>query len=144
MGTHKYDLEERLIQFAVDVIIVCGKIDVSYASQHLSKQLIRSATASALNYGEAQSAESSRDFLHKMKLCLKELRESLVNLKIQKGADLIKNIELLEILLKENNELIAIFVSSIRTSQNKNKTNNMNIDIKPNFDIQYSKFVIND
>ena len=56
-----------------------------------------------------------------MKLCLKELRESLVNLKIQKGADLIKNIEHLELLMKENNELIAIFVTSIRTSQSKNK-----------------------
>ncbi|MCX7548737.1 four helix bundle protein [Xanthomarina sp. F1114] len=121
MANYKYDLEERLIKFAVDVILICGKIDGNFASQHLSKQLIRSATASALNYGEAQSAESSRDFLHKMKLCLKELRESLVNLKIQKGADLIKNIEQLEVLMKENNELIAIFVSSIRTSQNKNK-----------------------
>ena len=121
MANYKYDLEERLIQFAVDVIIICGKIDGSFASQHLSKQLIRSATASALNYGEAQSAESARDFLHKMKLCLKELRESLVNLKIQKGASLIKNIEMLDNLMKENNELIAIFVSSIRTSNNKNK-----------------------
>lgn len=121
MRTYKYDLEERLIQFAVDVIIICGKIDGNFASQHLSKQLIRSATASALNYGEAQSAESSRDFLHKMKLCLKELRESLVNLKIQKRANLIKDIEKLDLLLKENNELIAIFVSSIRTSNSKNK-----------------------
>jgi four helix bundle protein len=56
-----------------------------------------------------------------MKICLKELRESLVNLKIQKGAGLLKDSEKLELLLKENNELIAIFVSSIRTSQNKNK-----------------------
>lgn len=122
MASYKYDLEERLIQFAVDVILICGKIDSSFASQHLSKQLIRSATSAALNYGEAQSAESTRDFLHKMRLCLKELRESLVNLKIQKDAYLIKNIERLDLLMKENNELIAIFVSSIRTSQNKNKS----------------------
>src|SRR5690606_22750558 len=122
MANYKYDLEERLIKFAIDVILICGKIDGSFASQHLSKQLIRSATSSALNYGEAQSAESSRDFLHKMRICLKELRESLVNLKIQKGAELIKNISQLEILMKENNELIAIFVSSIRTSQNKIKS----------------------
>ena len=122
MANYKYDLEERLIKFAIDVILICGKIDGSFASQHLSKQLIRSATSSALNYGDAQSAESSRDFLHKMRICLKELRESLVNLKIQKGAELIKNISQLEILMKENNELIAIFVSSIRTSQNKIKS----------------------
>ena len=55
-----------------------------------------------------------------MKLCLKELRESLVNLKIQKGIESISDTKDLERLLKENNELIAIFVSSIRTSKNKN------------------------
>jgi four helix bundle protein len=120
MATYKYDLEERLIQFAIRIILACKKIDGSFASQHLSKQLIRSTTSAALNYGEAQSAESKRDFLHKMKVCLKELRESLVNLKIQKGVGLIKDIEKLDSLLKENNELIAIFVSSIRTSE-KNK-----------------------
>jgi four helix bundle protein len=119
MANYKYDLEERLIQFSVNIILSCNKLNGSFASQHLSKQLIRSTTSSALNYGEAQSAESKRDFLHKMKICLKELRESLVNLKIQRGAKLIQNIESLEKLLKENNELIAIFVSSIRTSENK-------------------------
>ena len=118
MGANKYDLEERLIQFAIDIITLCGKIEGNFASQHLSKQLIRSATSAALNYGEAQSAESKRDFLHKMKICLKELRESLVNLRIQKGANLISDIGRLDKIVKENNELIAIFVSSIRTSQN--------------------------
>lgn len=93
MKTYKYDLEERLIKFAMEVILDCKEIEGSFASQHLSQQLIRSATSPALNYGEAQSAESPRDFLHKMKLSLKELRESLVNLKIQKGAKLIKGIE---------------------------------------------------
>lgn len=117
----KYDIEARLIQFSIDTILICGKLEGNYASQHLSKQLIRSITSAALNYGEAQSAESPRDFLHKMKLCLKELRESLVNLKIQRGAELIIDIKKLEDLLKENNELIAIFVASIRTSKNKNK-----------------------
>lgn len=117
----KYDLEERLIQFAVGIIKACNKLDGSYASQHLSKQLIRSSTSAALNYGEAQSAESAKDFLHKMKLCLKELRESLVNLKIQKGAEIMIDIQNFEGLLQENNELISIFVVSIRTSQNKSK-----------------------
>ena len=114
-----YDLEQRLIEFAVGIISLCRKIGNDFAAQHLSKQLIRSATSAALNYGEAQSAESSKDFLHKMKICLKELRESLVNLKIQMGAGCIKDMEHLKILMKENNELIAIFVSSIRTSQTK-------------------------
>ena len=67
MAKYKYDLEERLIQFEVDVILICAKVYGSFDSQHLSKQLMRSATSAALNYGEAQSAESARDFLHKMR-----------------------------------------------------------------------------
>jgi len=115
-------LEERLIQFAIDVILVCKTIDNSFASEHLAKQLIRSATSVALNYAEAQSGESMRDFLHKLKICLKELRECLVNMRIQKGASLIQDINKLDILLKENNELISIFVASIKTASLKLKS----------------------
>ena len=115
-------LEERLIQFSIDVILLCKKINKSFASEHLAKQLIRSSTSSALNYGEARSGESIRDFLHKMKICLKELRESFINLKILKGANLITDIDLLEKLLKENDELISIFVASIKTASNKLKS----------------------
>ena len=121
MSKHRYDIEERLIDFSVRVILACGNLDGSFAAQHLSKQLIRSTTSAALNYGEAQSAQSPRDFLHKMRLCLKELRESIVNLKIQKGAKLIKDLKKLDELLEENNQLIAIFVTSIKTSEQKNK-----------------------
>lgn len=120
-ANYKYDIEDRLINFSVEVIFTCDEFTGSFASQHLSKQLIRSVTSAALNYGEAQSAQSSKDFLHKMRLSLKELRESLVNLKIQKRAQLIKSVEKVDNLLEENNQLIAIFVSSIKTSQLKNK-----------------------
>ncbi len=117
----KFDLENRLIQFAVDIIKVADhSINNSFAANHLCKQLIRSSTAVALNYGEAQSAESHKDFLHKMKIALKELRESMVNLKIQKGAQLIENLKELDRLIDENNQLISIFVASIRTSKLKN------------------------
>ena len=117
----KFDLEGRLIQFAVDIIKVADhSMNNSYTANHLSKQLIRSATAAALNYGEAQSAESHKDFLHKMKIALKELRESMVNLKIQKGAELIKNIIEGDKLIDENNQLISIFVASIKISIAKN------------------------
>lgn len=114
-------LEERLIQFAISVIVMTKKIDQSFASQHLAKQLIRSATSAALNYGEAQSGESTRDFLHKIKICLKELRECMINMKIQKGAELILDINKVDLLLKENNELISIFVTSIKTATAKLK-----------------------
>jgi len=112
-------LEERLIRFAIDIILLCKTIDKSFASEHLAKQLIRSSTSVALNYGEARSAESTKDFLHKMKISLKELRESYVNMKIQKGANLIKDIVELNKLLDENNQLISIFVSSVKTASAK-------------------------
>ncbi|MDD7887602.1 four helix bundle protein [Flavivirga sp. 57AJ16] len=114
-------LEERLIRFSIDIILLCKTIDKSFASEHLAKQLIRSATSSALNYGEARSGESTRDFLHKMKICLKELRESFVNLKIQKGSGTLLDSDTLKKILKENDELISIFVSSIKTASNKLK-----------------------
>ena len=78
-----------------------------------------SATSSALNYGEARSGESTNDFLHKMKICLKELRESFINMRIQRGAALISDIGSLNLLLKENDELISIFVASIKTASLK-------------------------
>ncbi|MFC7356555.1 four helix bundle protein [Jejudonia soesokkakensis] len=109
-------LEERLILFAVDVILLCKSMDKSFAAEHLTKQLIRSSTSVALNYGEARSGESSKDFLHKMKISLKELRESYVNMKIQKGSRLITDVKNLERLLDENNQLISIFVASIKTA----------------------------
>lgn len=117
-------LEERLIQFAVDVILLCKSMDKSFAAEHLTKQLIRSSTSVALNYGEARSGESTKDFLHKMKISLKELRESHVNMKIQKGAKLILDIEELDRLIDENNQLISIFVASIKTASNKVKFKN--------------------
>jgi len=114
-------LEDRLINFSIEVIKTCQFVDQSFASQHLSKQLIRSATSVALNYGEARSAESNRDFLHKMKIALKELRETFVNLKIPKGAKTITKFEMIDKLLDENNQLISIFVVSIKTSTSKSQ-----------------------
>jgi len=87
-------------------------------ANHLSGQLIRSGTSVALNYGEAQSAESQKDFIHKMRIVLKELRESLVCLRIIYKSNLYGNEDKLLIAKKENKELIAIFVKSIETAKN--------------------------
>ena len=90
---------------------------------HIAGQLIRCGTSPAPNYGEAQSAESRSDFIHKMKICLKELRETRVWLLIIVRAKLIKPVSKLESEINENNELISIFVSSIKTAkENKKKT----------------------
>ncbi len=83
---------------------------------HLGGQLIRSGTSPALNYGEAQGAESRNDFIHKMKLCLKELRETIVCLKIIARKPVIKILTLVEMALIEANELAAIFNKSIDTA----------------------------
>jgi four helix bundle protein len=114
-----YDLEDRLIDFAVSIIRLSYQISKNYAGNHLSKQIIRSGTSPGLHYGEAQSAESRKDFIHKMKWALKELRETHANLKILHRAKLCRNIRLLEKNMEECNELISIFVKSLQTASMK-------------------------
>ena len=88
------------------------------AGNHFANQLVRSGTSVSLNYGEAQSGESRKDFIHKMKIVLKELRETLVGLKIINKTKLYSNNEELEAAITESNELVAIFVASTKTMQN--------------------------
>jgi four helix bundle protein len=115
--TRKFDLEDRLVDFSVLMLRVADALPKSYAGQHLSGQLTRSGTSPALNYGEAQSGESRKDFIHKVKICLKELRESRVCLKIIDRAGLLKDPELLARSMAECNELTAILVKSVRTAE---------------------------
>ena len=72
----KFDLDERLINFAVQGIDISEVLPKNFAGSHIAGQLVRSCTSPALNYGEAQSAESRNDFIHKMKIAAKELRET--------------------------------------------------------------------
>ena len=92
-------------------------IEKSYVGNQLSNQKIRSGTSVSLNYGEAQDAESRKDFIHKMKVILKELRETMINLKLIKQTELISDISPFREALNENNELISIFVKSIKTAK---------------------------
>lgn len=121
---NKQELESRLIDFAAMMIIVAGRFEKNYAENHLAGQIIRSGTSPALNYGEAQSAESNRDFIHKMGVCLKELRESFICLKIVEKASLMTDMDRLIIAKTEVDELISIFVSSIKTAKNNLKISN--------------------
>ncbi|MFN3872396.1 MAG: four helix bundle protein [Ignavibacterium sp.] len=137
INKQKFDLEDRLIAFAVLIIKITESLNNTKAGNHIAGQLVRSGTSPALQYGEAQSAESRNDFIHKLKILLKELRESLVALKIIKEALLTEKIELIDKALLECNELIAIFVKSIETAKK--------ITIKENnyyFIILYSLFFI--
>ena len=111
------ELEQRLIEFAVNIIEVSGNLKGSYAGVHLSKQIVRSGTSPALNYGEARGAESKRDFIHKIKIVLKELRETHVALRIIDKSGLVtKDKSKLDLSIRECNELISIFVATTKTS----------------------------
>lgn len=117
----KYDLEDRLIEFAVLVIRIAENLKNTRAGNHIAGQIVRSGTSPSLNYGEAQSAESLSDFIHKFKILLKELRETRVALKIIKRVPLINDIQLIDKGLTECNELISIFVKSIDTAKKNTK-----------------------
>ena len=110
------DLEERPVGFAVEVIDVIESLPNSKAGNHIAGQLTRSGTSPAPNYGEARSAESRKDFVHKIKIALKELRESFVWLKIidRKGYG---NRSVVSRALKECGGLIAMFVKSTKTAE---------------------------
>jgi len=118
---NKKELEERLINFAVMIIEIANTMEGSKAASHLSGQLVRSGTSPALNYGEAQSGESRKDFIHKIKIVLKELRETFVCLKIICKANLCKSDDRILKVMKENDELISIFVKSVSTAAKNSK-----------------------
>ena len=113
----EFDLQERLIGFAVRVIAVVDALPSTRAGNQVASQLLRSGTSSAPNYGEAQAAESRKDFIHKMKVSLKELRESHVWLTIIQRVPLITPPTKLDPIVTECNELISIFVTSIKTAE---------------------------
>jgi four helix bundle protein len=118
--TASYNLEERLIDFAAMIINLTKRLPGSHIGKHLAGQLNRSGTAPALVYGEAQAAESNADFIHKMKVCLKELRESQINLKIIIKTALIPETEVLPV-LDECSQLVAIFSTSVKTAEGRKK-----------------------
>ena len=123
---NKRNLNDRLIDFAVRIITITNGLENSKAANHLAGQLVRSGTSPALNYGEAQSGESRKDFIHKLQIVLKELRETMNALKIISRANLYRQEDLLNETITENNELIAIFVTSVETAKRNEKNNDNN------------------
>jgi four helix bundle protein len=118
--TKKYDLEERLIKFSIMIINFVDKLPNTKGGNTLGNQIVRSGTSPALNYGEAQGSESRKDFIHKFKIILKELRETNVCLKIIHGSIINIDEQAISMLMTECNELISIFVKSIETAKSKN------------------------
>jgi four helix bundle protein len=117
----KKDLRNRLIDFAVLIIEIVNSLDNSKASSHLGGQLLSSGTSPSLNYGEAQSAESAKDFVHKIKIILKELRETEINLNIIRKSGLSNDTAKVSYGIDESNELISIFVTSVKTAEKNQK-----------------------
>jgi four helix bundle protein len=113
----KYDLEDRLLEYAAAIIRLVQKMPDTRPANHVGGQLLRSGTSPLFNHGEAQAAESPRDFVHKMKVCLKELRETQRALRLVKKVPLTEDPAEVDRLLQETEELIRIFVASIRTAE---------------------------
>jgi four helix bundle protein len=117
-----YNLEERLLNYAVRVIRVTEKMLRSIASRYVADQLLRAGSSPYGHHGEADSAESRDDFIHKLRICHKELSQSRRWLRLVRVTPLITKPELLDPLIAEAEELIRIFTASIRTTQRNRPT----------------------
>ena len=109
---------ERLILFAARIIRLAAALPKTKVGQHISGQIVRSGTSGAPTYAEAQDAESNADFVHKLKVVLKELRETNVWLRIIVKAEQLKPSQVRP-LIKESDELISIFVASVKTARSR-------------------------
>jgi four helix bundle protein len=116
----KYDLEERLLNFTAGVVRLADSLPNTKAGNHIAGQLLRCGTSPLANHGEVEAAESRKDFLHKLRICLKELRETWRWLRLIGRLDLTKEPEL-GATLGEVEELIRIFAASVRTTEKNAK-----------------------
>ena len=118
-GGPVYDLEDRLLDYGADIINLTRRLAGDYAERHIGQQLLRSGTAPVSHHGEAQAAESPADFIHKLRLALKELRESERWLKLIKRAKMPVPADNLTNPFNETDQLIRIFVASIATAEKR-------------------------
>ncbi|HSP41622.1 MAG TPA: four helix bundle protein [Luteolibacter sp.] len=133
-----YDLEERLLDYGASVIRLTRGLSHDYAERHVGNQLLRSGTAPCSHHGEAQAAESPADFIHKMRLGLKELRESERWLKPIQRASHISNTDILASLLNETDHS-SVFLSPV-SAPPKHAENNSSFDVQCwTFDVRCSK-----
>ena len=117
MSGQNFDLEDRLLNYAAEIIRLAERLPRTRTGNHISNQILRSGTSALPNHGEAQAAESKNDFTHKMSICLKELRETKRWLRLIIRVYVNKLSAKTEPLLKETEELIMIFSASIKTAR---------------------------
>lgn len=115
MNQQRFDLEDRLLNYAAEIIRLAERLPHTRAGNHIANQILRSGTSPLPNHGEAQAAESKNDFVHKMSICLKELRETRRWIRLINRIPTIKLPFNVESLLNETEELIMIFAASIKT-----------------------------
>lgn len=120
MNNKKFDLEDRFVDYTCRMIDVVEALPNSRAGNYIAGQLIRSCHSPTFNYGEVQASESSKDFVHKMSVVLKELKECRTALKIIRKKEMIKPVTKLDDVYKETEELIAIIAKSITTARKNN------------------------
>lgn len=109
------ELEERLIDFAVRIVKLSANLPKISAGKHIAGQVMRSGTSPAPNYGEARGAESHADFVHKLRIVLKELNETSIWLRVIERSQLLRT-ELISDIIGENRELCRIFTASLKTA----------------------------
>jgi four helix bundle protein len=114
--TAHFDLEDRLLNFSARIIRLVDALPNTRAANHLAGQLLRCGTSPYGNHGEVEAAESRRDFVHKLRVCLKELKESRRWLRLLQKAGLVPERKMVAI-LRETEELIKIFFASVRTAE---------------------------
>lgn len=119
MNKVKYDLEERLLDFASSVMELVDSLPASLAGRHVAGQFLRSGTSPYPNHGEAQAVESQKDFIHKMRVCPKELRETYRWLRLVERRSLAPDPSVGATVIRETDELIRIFVASIKTAETR-------------------------
>jgi four helix bundle protein len=112
----RFDLEDRLLEFSARIVWLVDALPNTRAANHIAGQLLRCGTSPYGNHGEVEAAESRRDFVHKLRVCLKELRETRRWLRLLFKAGLIPE-EKMAAILGETEELIKIFFSSVRTAE---------------------------
>jgi len=110
------ELEERLIEFAVRIVRLSASLPKTPAGKHIAGQIMRSGTSPAPNYGEARGAESHADFVHKLRIVLKELNETKIWLRVIERSEMLKK-ELMVDIVGENKELCRIFTATLKTAR---------------------------
>ncbi|MDZ7742587.1 MAG: four helix bundle protein [Bacteroidota bacterium] len=116
------EIENRLIGFSVEVIDLSKSMGNEFVDKYMANQIIRSSTSAALNYGEAQGAESRNDFIHKVSVVLKELRETHINIMIISRSKLKADKKLMAHLPDESNQLVAIFQKTVMSARKIRKS----------------------